>query len=426
LDSLVIILVVDAGGRPVAATPVRWSVMEGSVAPVSERTSAEGTVAAQWTLGPSLGTQSLRVLPIEGPALTVDAEARAFRAITVATGFDASCALDSIGDAWCWADPAPGWDGTGGRPLFGRIPTKVDSGHTFTQLVGGDLGWCALTAAGKPWCWSFLYQSMTGRPADGTPIWIPAPIQGTQVFTTLGAGQSHMCGVDVSGTGWCWGQSDQGRLGGCCSLAGEPVQVAVPPGVVFAKIIGGREHSCGVTPDGVGYCWGRNNEGELGDTAAPRTSGVFGRVSMPEPIRSIGAGDYHSCAIGISGTTYCWGGQELEGALGLPGVDQVTLPTPVTRGIPGPVTVAWAMNFVIRSGRVVAWGSLSDSPEYTTADPESVSGIPTSIVPELSGVVQVSSQSRSACARLAGGEVYCWGLLPGPDWSPIASAIPEP
>ena len=39
----------------------------------------------------------------------------------------------------------------------------------------------------------------------------------------------------------------------------------VPGGLKFESISAGAGHTCGVTPDGSLYCWGRNDKGQLGD-----------------------------------------------------------------------------------------------------------------------------------------------------------------
>ena len=55
----------------------------------------------------------------------------------------------------------------------------------------------------------------------------------------------------------------------------------------------GRVHSCGVTVDGRGLCWGDNSEGETD------LSGGF--------FKSLGAGYYTSCGIRTSSRIECFG-----------------------------------------------------------------------------------------------------------------------
>src|SRR5271170_323843 len=36
-------------------------------------------------------------------------------------------------------------------------------------------------------------------------------------------------------------------------------------GIVFATVTTGSNHTCGLTPSGVAYCWGNNSSGQLGN-----------------------------------------------------------------------------------------------------------------------------------------------------------------
>src|SRR3712207_1155025 len=52
----------------------------------------------------------------------------------------------------------------------------------------------------------------------------------------------------------------------------EMAAAATTSSLVFRQVSGGSEHTCGVTSDNRAYCWGRNNEGQLGDgTLSNRT-----------------------------------------------------------------------------------------------------------------------------------------------------------
>jgi hypothetical protein len=98
----------------------------------------------------------------------------------------------------------------------------------------------------------------------GDPSLIVAP---TNAFATMEGGRDHACGLTSAGLGWCWGRNAYGQLGDS-SAAATPVPVAVlhPSGVTFDSITGGGAHTCALTGAGQAYCWGHNADGRLGDS----------------------------------------------------------------------------------------------------------------------------------------------------------------
>src|SRR5437763_16253674 len=79
--------------------------------------------------------------------------------------------------------------------------------------------------------------------------------------------------------------------------------VMVSGGLTFATVSPGTYHTCGVTTDGVGYCWGGNGTGELGDgTTDGHPSPV--RISGGLIFVSVSAGNLHTCGATTSGAAY--------------------------------------------------------------------------------------------------------------------------
>jgi alpha-tubulin suppressor-like RCC1 family protein len=116
----------------------------------------------------------------------------------------------------------------------------------------------------------------------------------------------------------CWGQGTFGRLG-----RGSNTRSLVPVAVVFAddsrlssvaEITVGEIGACARTDAGAVYCWGKGNEGEIGDgglvaranpTLVPGLSGVV----------SVSAGSEFVCAVQDDGLVLCWGANDF-GQLG--------------------------------------------------------------------------------------------------------------
>jgi alpha-tubulin suppressor-like RCC1 family protein len=96
--------------------------------------------------------------------------------------------------------------------------------------------------------------------------------------------------------------------------------------MTFASLALGGYHSCGLTADGMAYCWGANGSGQLGDgTYEERDTPVA--VSTPMRFASLSLGDFHSCGRTRGGAVYCWGADS-SGQLG-DGSGAISWPAPV-------------------------------------------------------------------------------------------------
>jgi hypothetical protein len=124
--------------------------------------------------------------------------------------------------------------------------------------------------------------------------------------TAITAGGDHTCAL-VNGGAWCWGNNENGELGnGQRQNSSHPVQVKGLASGVTA-LSAGLHHTCAIVNGGA-WCWGDNSKGQLG-------TGVASVGSHPEPlqvsgistgIKFIAAGDTHSCAALTRGAM-CWG-----------------------------------------------------------------------------------------------------------------------
>ena len=88
-----------------------------------------------------------------------------------------------------------------------------------------------------------------------------------------------------------------------CHAAGNPVQQWRYARSNVAN------HACVVLADGSVYCWGGNDNGELGDGSTIEYSSTPVQVNLPNgtTARQIDVSEYHSCAILNNGAVFCWG-----------------------------------------------------------------------------------------------------------------------
>lgn len=99
---------------------------------------------------------------------------------------------------------------------------------------------------------------------------------------------------------------------------------AVPgtPRGAMSAIAVGDGHACAIVEGGDVYCWGRNDQGQLGQGSTSDIGTGSGQVAalsavpLGAPAIAVGAGDRFSCALLQGGDVKCWG-YNLSGRLGL-------------------------------------------------------------------------------------------------------------
>ncbi|XP_044595716.1 X-linked retinitis pigmentosa GTPase regulator isoform X1 [Cotesia glomerata] len=118
------------------------------------------------------------------------------------------------------------------------------------------------------------------------------------------------------------GSDQESQLGrgqistGDCSTIPVVIYDCGKSGPKILEIAAGSHHSLALTSDGGVLAWGSNLEGQLG---LPGTSGLINKptkVNLPEPIKHISAGYYHSAFLSESGIIYICGEAE-SGKLGI-------------------------------------------------------------------------------------------------------------
>ncbi len=277
------------------------------------------------------------------------------KVIQISTGADGACALDSAGSAYCWGDNDYGELGDGST-ADSSVPVAVDhggapAGTTFTQVSAGYEDTCALDGAGAAYCWGddfFGELGDDGRNGDYSSVPLAVDTGGAlagQGLTQISAGWWDACALDRAGTAYCWGT-------GPMTSSAVPVLVSLP-GRRLAQVSAGFGENCALTTAGAAYCWGTNDQGELGDgstasSAAPvpvSTGGVLDGKTLAQ----VSAGGFHACATDTSGARYCWGDNN-QGDLGDGGTAQSDVP--VLSGPQPPSAVTALPGY---AGAIVLW-----------------------------------------------------------------------
>jgi hypothetical protein len=421
LDSLVVVRLLNDHGDPIPGAPVIWEVRSGNgeILASTATTDGDGRAEARWRLGVADAEQAIQVSTTAGPTQIIEAVGTGFYAKALALGSEFGCALDSIGDAWCW-----GRIGFDGQLNLGPRPVKLDSGFAYTGITAGGEHACAWSAAATR-CWGIEMLLGRGLP-NGTATAGPGTISGGHQFASVDAGEVSTCGVKASGEVWCWGRDIEGNTG---SFATWRTIVLTPhqidqTGQEFVRVRVGYDHTCGLEADGTAWCWGRNSFDELGDTTSQNSNEPAPRlVSTDLRFLEIAATDNYSCGVTAAGQGMCWGASTFSNSVYQPEWMIKEIPNGRLQGL----VTRWGNGVGIRSGVPYFWGALAGHPypglPQSSQDPSPLPGM-------ASGIRSVALGYTTVCGVRADDLLVCWGEIPGDDTSweayPTPFAIPAP
>jgi alpha-tubulin suppressor-like RCC1 family protein len=126
--------------------------------------------------------------------------------------------------------------------------------------------------------------------------------------TSISSGTETTCAT-ASGKNYCWGEGSSGQLGNTASAdATSPVAVSAQgalAGMTASDVATGATHSCGLL-DGRPYCWGRGENGRLGNREVVAATFNYPQQTPPDALCAVGAtpmGD-GSCSLAPSTTYY--------------------------------------------------------------------------------------------------------------------------
>ncbi len=263
---------------------------------------------------------------------------------TIAAGHQSVCAIDELGERWCWGNSPDRVLGLGDArgADFQPIPRHADDGGSWSLLALGYAGFAGsgIRSDGTLWFWGGDEQDPVQVGMDTTwmaisaansrklalqangSLWEDGDPVGTDTdWARATAGWSHACAVKVDGRLFCWGDNTYGQLGtGDTDPRDQPTQIGSDTDWVSAS--GGEQTSCGIKTDGRLFCWGSGYE-PTPTQVGTDTNWSFFLFEW-----------YHGCGLKTDGSIACLGGDE-NGELGVGAVDDSSdVPRPITKAGP--------------------------------------------------------------------------------------------
>ncbi len=279
-----------------------------------------------------------------------------------------------------------------------NLPTSVTGSSTFVKVFTGQNNACALDITGKAYCWGYGF---AGENGDGTTTnrYSPVAVAGGHNFTKLSVGAASVCGIDIAKQLWCWGYNVDGRLGdGTMTNRTVPTAVVGGTNIVSIELSAGWP-ACAINTTGTLYCWGRNQNGQIGDgTTTDRNvpTAVSGTYAL---VRILNTG---TCALDTTGKAWCWGS----------GNSQIGDGTSSDRA--SPTAVATSVKFqdmVVGYAEVCALSI--DNIAYCWGEDDyynrQYSPVAVSAVKFKQLYAQPSAPYTVACGLTMTNDAYCWG-----------------
>ncbi len=223
-------------------------------------------------------------------------------------------------DDQSWALTETGTFAWGRFQLYGGVPQRTSApmrmhaapAYSFRFATGWGKGWGFLTSDGE--VFAFGFGAAAGSRVDA-PVYSPTRIGPMPAAVDYAATFESSCAVAVDGAVYCWGArrfflttANDGF-----SRTTTPERVADISDAVRVHLNG--DMACALTRGGLVQCWGRVDRNTGSANAEARVYAAAGPVMNLPPVRELTLGLSHACAITTDDVVYCWGDND-QGQLG--------------------------------------------------------------------------------------------------------------
>jgi alpha-tubulin suppressor-like RCC1 family protein len=237
-------------------------------------------------------------------------------------------------------------------------------------------------------------------------------VRGDIVFRQISAGDRHSCGVSTYDEPYCWGANDDGQLGNGAIGGRVSWPFRVAGDLTMTLIVAGKRHTCATRrhfeKQDRAMCWGSNSDGQLGDMDADNSSlpiETFGVIRYV----SLALGDAHTCGATREGKVFCWGANN-RGQLGNASTTESRVPffiRPNRKAIFTKVAVGAAHSCGLTAeGEVFCWGDNTAGQLGTGKGGRALLPV---LLRDALGFKDLSAGGQATCGLRPDGTASCWG-----------------
>ena len=289
-----------------------------------------------------------------------------------------------------------------GQDYFNYVPDAILAANDSTTGQNWEFDY-----NGPAVDFTFTVYVSTRLPNDPALVVIPA-----HSFTQIATGVSHSCGVRSGNVGYCWGDNNNGEVG---IGTFNPIPNLEPVGVIanlsFAQIVAGQFFSCGLTTGNAAYCWGDGDSASLGNGDPGDNFPVA--VGGVETYKQISTLTFTVCAIEVGAgdqQLQCWGSNE-HGQAGTGSASTlINTPTNVTvgGGMFSQVSVGATHTCAVKAnGDTWCWGSNGSGELGQNTHGVDIPNPSTKIAGQ--SFASVAAGKIFSCAVDGASKAWCWG-----------------
>jgi alpha-tubulin suppressor-like RCC1 family protein len=202
-----------------------------------------------------------------------------------------------------------------------RELTEIEGLGGVTTVTASDREICALEDSGEIACFESIGD-------------VPQILSSTHAFSALSGKYAHHCAITRRSELYCWGENEEGQLGqdDLYPGTGSSIPLRVGQNADWTALSAGQGHTCGIRAPGTMWCWGRNSDDHLGQgSGSPIQIRRPVQVGRETDWTAVDVSQEHSCGLRDGGELWCWGNNEF-GALGVGRIMRVSTPKLIMDG----------------------------------------------------------------------------------------------